>query len=66
MRDDLQIDELLSRGQLGGPQHDQILRGVLEQTATPHRWWRRMPAGRLFVLGFVLAAALGGWLILRR
>jgi hypothetical protein len=62
-KDDAQIDELLAGGHLGGPQHDQILRRVLDRTASPPR---RRWASRLFVPGLVLVSALGVWLILVR
>jgi len=61
--DDPQIDRLLSRGYLGGPRHDAILREVLKGAEVPSRArsLRRWLALAL-VPGAAVAAGLAVWL----
>jgi hypothetical protein len=65
-KDNLQLDELLAQGHLGGPQYDRILDRVLEQTAPRRSWWRRRRMTAALLPGLALASALGAWLMLAR
>jgi hypothetical protein len=62
-KEDVQLDELLARGSLGGPKYDEILQRVLDRTATDvhprrKRWltWTLVPGG-------ALAAVCAAWLV---
>lgn len=61
--DDIRLHELLGRGNLGGPVHDEILEKVLAQTAPARarpRWLR------IVVLPGIAVSAFAAWLLLAR
>jgi hypothetical protein len=68
---DLQLDELLARGRLGGPAYDEILERVLDRTdgelrpRTTRVGWTRNRVKWVLLPGGVLATALA-WLLLVR
>src|SRR3954463_11584742 len=58
----MELDEILARGTLGRPRHDEILKRVLRRTEPPLRRWRRRGLAGVGAL----AAALGVWALLLR
>jgi len=58
----MELDEILARGTLGRPRHDEILRRVLRRTEPPLQRWKRRGLMSVGALG----AALGVWALLLR
>jgi hypothetical protein len=62
--EDAQLDEILAKGSLGGPQYDRIFERVLERTATDKPAVSKAPRRWIAIPGAALAAGLAFWLVL--